>query len=98
MTKRKMPKVKFRDLDWKLVILLIVLGAFTFLDDLFIPVIGELLDPVEITIDMIAAYLVGKRTLRKAMEREEGEVVPGRVVENDDKTVLDTTKTGGRAR
>ncbi len=77
--KRMLPKITLKDLDWKLVALLGLLLIITWGDD--ITVIGELFDPVELVIDVIVAYMLGKKALEAAIHREEGEVVPGKVVE-----------------
>ena len=74
-----MPKITLQDLDWKMVLLLAVLLAITWGDD--ITGIGELFDPVELVIDSIVAYMLGKRALEAAIARESGTVVEGKVVE-----------------
>ena len=79
--KRRLPKITLKDLDWKLMALLAVLIVITFGDDFVLPVIGELLDPPELIVDAIVAYLLGKSSLSRAIVREEGEVVPGKVVD-----------------
>lgn len=80
---RKLPKVTLSDFDWLLVGLLAVLVIVTFADDFLLPVVGELLDPVELVLDVIVAYVLGKRTLGRAIAREEGDVVSGKIVEKD---------------
>lgn len=77
-TPRKLPKIRLGDLDWKIVIVLIVLCVVTFADD--VTGIGELLDPGEILVDVIVAYMLGKKAMGRAADREaEDEVVKGRV-------------------
>lgn len=76
---RKLPKITLQDLDWKMVALLAVMLMVTWGDD--ITGIGELFDPVELVVDAIVAYMLGKRTLERAIERDPGVVVEGKVVD-----------------
>ena len=76
---RPFPKIRLRDLDWKLTLLLAILLVVTWGDD--ITIIGQIIDPIELVVDALVAYTVGKRAARKAMERE-GATVPGKVVES----------------
>ena len=78
---KKLPKITLKDLDWKLVALLGVLLVITFGDDFVLPIIGELLDPAELVVDVIVAYLLGKRSLEAAIRRDAGEIIEGKVVE-----------------
>ncbi len=75
---KRFPGIKLRDLDWKMTILLAVLLLVTWGDDF--TVIGELIDPIELVVDALVAYSVGKRAARAAIERE-GTTIKGNVVE-----------------
>lgn len=79
---KKLPKITLKDLDWKLVVLLAILLTITWGDD--ITGIGELFDPVELVVDAIVAYMLGKSALERAITRETGTVVEGKVVEKKD--------------
>lgn len=93
---RRFPKIRLRDLDWKMTILLSVLLLVTWGDDFLLPVIGEMIDPIELVIDALVAYTVGKRAARRAIERE-GTTVEGKVAYDPTAdTVVDATQPKGR--
>lgn len=73
-------KIRFRDLDWRVLLLLVFMMIVTPVDDIVLFPIGQALDPLEILVNVFLSYVLGKKAMRRAMERE-GEVVPGRVVD-----------------
>lgn len=91
--KRLLPKLKLVDVDWKWLFLLGFLMFWTIGDDVLLPVIGELLDVVELPIDVIVAMILSRNTIKRAAHREDVEAttVQGRVV-NDDATVPDVKR------
>lgn len=74
-------KIRFRDLDWRVLLLLVFMMIVTPVDDIVLFPIGQALDPLEILVNVFLSYVLGKKAMRRAVERE-GEVVPGRVVED----------------
>ena len=78
----KMPKIRFADLDKKLLFLLAALCVVNVFSD-FIPAVGPLANIPELLVDVTVAYLLGKRTLKNAEDRERGNVVKGQVVDYD---------------
>ena len=79
----KMPKIRFADLDKKLLFLLGALCLVNIFGD-FLPAVGPLANIPEVLIDVTVAYLLGKRTLKNAETREQrGGVVKGEVVDYD---------------
>ena len=77
MTGRRLPRVRLRDLSKPKLFALFVMIAITWLDDP--TVIGQVIDPIEISLDALMAYWIGKGATVKAMEREDA-VVEGKVV------------------
>jgi hypothetical protein len=94
MIKRLLPKLKVIDVDWKWLFLLGFLMFWTIGDDVLLPVIGELLDVVELPIDVIVAMILSRNTFQRAAKREaeEATTVQGRVV--SDTTLPDVVKPG----
>jgi len=76
---RLLPQVKLRDLDWKWMVLLVVLMIITLGDDFVLPVFGTLLDFFELPVDVIVAMILSRNTLHRAAKREA--MVTGRVVD-----------------
>ncbi len=62
--------IRWRDLDPKTLIALLFLSVVTVSDDLLLPVVGELLDPVEILADVLLAFALGTGAARRAAKRE----------------------------
>ena len=98
----KLPKVKLKDMDWKWFILLLVLMFVTVADDP--TVVGELMDPIELPIDAIVAWILGRKMSQNAAARE-GVIVEGRVIKpgdsptqsTSDATELDQTLKGRKS-
>ena len=67
---RLLPQVKLRDLDWKWMVLLVVLMIITLGDDFVLPVFGTLLDFFELPVDVIVAMILSRNTLHRAAKRE----------------------------
>ena len=92
--RRLLPKMKLIDVDWKWLFLLGFLMTFTLGDDYLVPILGQLLDVVELPIDVIVAMILSRNSIRRAAKREaeEATTVQGRVV--SDSTVPDVAKRG----
>ena len=80
-TKKPRAKISLRDLDWKILVVLLFMMFITPVDDFLLPIIGELLDPVEILANVLLAFGLGRRAMARAAERE-GVVVEGKVVDS----------------
>lgn len=90
--RRLLPKMKLVDIDWKWLFLLGFLMTVTLGDDYLVPILGQLLDVVELPIDVIVAMILSRNTIKRAAKREadESTTVQGRVV--NDATVPDVKR------
>lgn len=91
--KRLLPQLKLVDVDWKWVFLLGFFMFWTIGDDVLLPVIGELLDVVELPLDVLIAMILSRNTFKRAAERE-AVTVQGKVVTDDAAPTVPDVKRG----
>ena len=82
LLKRVLPQVKLRDLDVKWLLLLGFMMMVTLGDDFVLPVVGTLLDFVELPLDVVVAMILSRNSIHRAAKRE-AETVQGRVVTDE---------------